>query len=418
MVAKPAETRGQAPAEAPSIVNEPALARPSSDLGRAKRDDLDLVATGPGTLAGRYLRLFWQPVYLSRDLAKGRVTPIRVMGVDYTLYRDEFGVAHVVAARCPHRGTLLSTGLVKGRDIACHYHGWTFAPSGACVAQPAEPAPFCPKVKIETYPTREMAGFVLAYFGPHPAPALPGWPEVGDFAHRHRIDCNYFQSAENIMDDVHLPFVHANSPLRYSTRMTIPRVVANETQYGLRLELHHASSVEMSHFIMPNMCYVIDRHRNGITFQLLMAYVPIDDTHHNHFVSLRTTPRLIGKMGTLFDLVLGGRFGLGRFRRDLDGWCSELVNDVLGGRRSFGNLISSRIQDAVMIVGQGAIADRSAEHLGRTDAAVILLRKLWRRELKRLAEEKPPTPYCRPSAFSSRPGEEAVGRSQTEQPLP
>ena len=38
-------------------------------MPRAKR--IDLVHTGPETLAGRFIRTFWQPVYLSRDLEKG-----------------------------------------------------------------------------------------------------------------------------------------------------------------------------------------------------------------------------------------------------------------------------------------------------------------------------------------------------------
>ena len=38
--------------------------------------------------------------------------------------------------------------------------------------------------------------------------------------------------------------------------------------------------------------------------------------------------------------------------------------------------------------GQGAIADRNNERLGRSDIAVILLRKIWQRELRALAEGK------------------------------
>ena len=31
----------------------------------------DFARTGPGTLAGRYLRGFWQPIYHLKDLPKG-----------------------------------------------------------------------------------------------------------------------------------------------------------------------------------------------------------------------------------------------------------------------------------------------------------------------------------------------------------
>jgi 5,5'-dehydrodivanillate O-demethylase oxygenase subunit len=47
------------------------------------------------------------------------------------------------------------------------------------------------------------------------------------------------------------------------------------------------------------------------------------------------------------------------------------------------------IQDYVSQVGQGAIADRERERLGRSDVGVILLRKIWERELRALAEGRP-----------------------------
>ena len=31
--------------------------------GKTKLDPMDLVRTGPETLAGRYMRMFWHPVY-------------------------------------------------------------------------------------------------------------------------------------------------------------------------------------------------------------------------------------------------------------------------------------------------------------------------------------------------------------------
>jgi 5,5'-dehydrodivanillate O-demethylase len=47
------------------------------------------------------------------------------------------------------------------------------------------------------------------------------------------------------------------------------------------------------------------------------------------------------------------------------------------------------IQDDVAQLGQGAIADRVNERLGRSDVGVALLRNIWLRELKALAEDKP-----------------------------
>ena len=38
------------------------------------------------------------------------------------------------------------------------------------------------------------------------------------------------------------------------------------------------------------------------------------------------------------------------------------------------------------------VANRSAERLGSGDAAVILLRSMWKRELRQFSESEPPTP--------------------------
>src|SRR6478672_7692047 len=74
----------------------------------ARPRDMDFVHTGPGTLAGRYLRMFWQPVYRAQDLAAGRAVPIQIMSEHLTLYRGESGAPHLVDFRCAHRGTQLS----------------------------------------------------------------------------------------------------------------------------------------------------------------------------------------------------------------------------------------------------------------------------------------------------------------------
>ncbi|MBM2812335.1 MAG: hypothetical protein HW416_3094 [Chloroflexi bacterium] len=91
------------------------VSQPTDTIGRPSKPEwADFVHTGPGTLAGRYLRMFWQPVALSADLPAGRTIPIRIMSEDLTLYRGEGGGAHLLAFRCAHRGTQLSTGWVEG----------------------------------------------------------------------------------------------------------------------------------------------------------------------------------------------------------------------------------------------------------------------------------------------------------------
>ncbi|HLH95324.1 MAG TPA: Rieske 2Fe-2S domain-containing protein [Xanthobacteraceae bacterium] len=358
-------------------------------------EEIDFVQTGPGTIAGRYLRRVWQPVFLSRDLAKGQAVPIRIMSEEFTLYRGESGRPYVIEHRCPHRGTQLSTGIVRGELISCRYHGWTFDPTGQCTAQPAEPQPFCGKVKIATYPAREAIGLIFAYLGEGTPPPFPEWPKLGMFVHRHRMDCNYFQSAENIVDDVHVTFSHRNSGLlRHSRRAAVPLVRAHETAFGLTQELRHPWSTELNHFIMPNMCYLQFDHRKRAMISVLFFYVPIDDTHHNHYMSLAVTtslPKFID------NLIFGAAAWIDARRRvDRDAWFTRKTLQVLSGKSTFDRITHARLQDTVICVGQGAIADRRSERLGRSDAAVILLRKIWRRELRLLADGKPLTEFTFP----------------------
>ena len=79
-----------------------------------EEDYTDIEHVGPGTLAGRFLRRFWHPLYRGDDLAAGQARPCACMGEDFTLYRGEGGTPHAVAYRCAHRGTQLSTGWVEG----------------------------------------------------------------------------------------------------------------------------------------------------------------------------------------------------------------------------------------------------------------------------------------------------------------
>ncbi len=72
----------------------------------------------------------------------------------------------------------------------------------------------------------------------------------------------------------------------------------------------------------------------------------------------------------------------------------EMHVDELNDYRGKTKVVSA--QDYVAQVGQGAIADRPNEHLGRTDVGVILLRKMWTRELRALAEGRPLKQWKRP----------------------
>ena len=48
----------------------------------------DLYRTGPGIIAGRYMRMFWHPIYAADQLKATWAKPIRIMSEDFTLLVD------------------------------------------------------------------------------------------------------------------------------------------------------------------------------------------------------------------------------------------------------------------------------------------------------------------------------------------
>ena len=62
----------------------------------------DFVHTGPGTLAGRYLRRFWQPIYVSEELPTGKIVPIKILGEELALYRGQSSTPRVITLSLIH----------------------------------------------------------------------------------------------------------------------------------------------------------------------------------------------------------------------------------------------------------------------------------------------------------------------------
>jgi 5,5'-dehydrodivanillate O-demethylase oxygenase subunit len=369
----------------------------------------DFVHTGPGTPAGRYLRRFWQPIYVSEKLPKGRIVPIRILSEDLALYRGESGTAHVISNECPHRLTRLHIGWIEGETVRCRYHGWRFDESGHCVEQPAEPKPFCDRVqKLASYPTHEAHGLIFAYFGEGEPPAFRPLPGLEDGAHEgwtvspsaEMIPCNYFQSAENIMDDVHVNFAHRDHLVNTAARPFVPtKTWGEETPFGLTQFQQRGEHTDKIHFIMPNQCFLAHQLRTArdnkpFWFKALFWYVPIDDESHLHFlIMVYHTKRRDRPEATPIH---------------------EEIEAILSGEKTWEDIASHpniiRIQDGVSICGQGKIEDRSREQLGRSDAALVMLRRMWRRQLESLASGQPTTQFGTPDPQALRQEElDAMG---------
>ncbi len=359
----------------------------------------DLVSTRPDTLAGTFMRRFWHPIHRAEDLRAGEAKPIEIMSERFTLYRGETGTPHVVDFRCPHRGTQLSAGWIEGDSIRCMYHGWQFDGAGQCTDQPAEEKSFAAKIRLRSYPTRQYLGLIFAYFGNDEAPPFPLYPHMEEEGVLEVLStevwpCNFFQRIDNNGDTYHVPFVHrgAYSASSANNRSGLPEISKEESPWGTTSYASFAQGWRnVFHFFMPNVyafrnpspepeCGSEDR---------MQWDVPLDDQHSLEF-RLRRLP-LCGEAAD-------------KYRAQRDAAAKEpkisvvqMGEAVLSGKLSFqdlDNFFKDKIalvhtQDYVAQVGQGSVAERAQEHLGRSDLGVILFRKIWERELRALAEGRP-----------------------------
>ena len=359
----------------------------------------DLVCTGPGTLAGNYLRRFWHPIHRAEELRAGEAKPIEIMSEGFTLYRGETGAPHVVGFRCPHRGTQLSAGWVEGDSIRCMYHGWCFNAAGQCTEQPAEEKSFAAKIRVRSYPAREYLGLIFAYFGVGEAPPFPRYPHMEEEGVLEVLStevwaCNFFQRIDNNGDTYHAPFVHrgAYSVSAANSRSGLPEISKEESPWGTTSYASFAQGWRnVFQFFMPNAyafrnpspepeCASEDRMQWDVplndeqSLEFRLRRLPLTAQAADEYRARRTAasaePKIsVAQMGAA---VLAGKLNF----QDLDKFFQDKIALV-------------HTQDYVAQVGQGSLADRAQEHLGRSDVGIILFRKIWERELRALAEGRP-----------------------------
>ncbi len=394
------------------------LAKNSEVLQARRANRINYALTGPGTPAGGYLRKFWQPVYHSSDLKPGYAVPLRIMGESFTLYRSEDGSLVLTEARCPHRGTQLSTGWVEGNAIRCFYHGWKFGPDGNCLEQPAEESSFRDRIHLQTWPTQEYLGLVFAYFGSGAPPDLPRYPEFERFQGLLEIDsyfrdCNYFQNLENALDMAHVGFVHGDNRASFAGIGLGKNLQAEESDWGVTYTFKREDGrLRVQQFGMPNIFYMtaLPNEADVEWQESLFWWVPIDDKQHMQF-SLHRVP-IKDEAVEQFKARRETR------RRTIDTAHQDMCADILSGAVRLQDLDHSRVdlvrlQDDIAQMGQGRLADRDSEKLGRADIGVVVTRRLWEREVSAFIEGQALKPWCRtPSIVPSVWGLQPYQRQQ------
>ena len=372
-----------------------------------------LCRTGPSDPAGELLRRYWQPVALAEEIEPGSAPiPVRVLSEDLTLFRDQYDRLGLVDRHCAHRAADLSYARIEDGGLRCLYHGWLYDIHGNCLEQPGEPegSTFKDKIQLLSYPVMERAGVVFAYLGPGEPPLLPAY-EFLDIAPEHRVvtkiyhECNYQQGNEGNIDPQHLSFLHffiredasgsrvatgnVQGGAATSNRMMgddpSPTIEVEETDYGIRIYAVRDTDagddyVRITNFIYPNLAsFPAFPGVFGVNW-----HVPIDDTHHWKFMFMVRSEGPLPKdaLGlTMFEGLKGDYTNERNLRnRYLQDREEMRTRSFLGMGPSF------PVHDMWATEGEGAIQDRTTEHLGYTDKAVALSRRLLLRATQQVQD--------------------------------
>jgi hypothetical protein len=255
-------------------------------------------------------------------------------------------------------------------------------------------------VRADSYPTREAAGVIWVYLGPKDVqPELPDmeWMRVPDDfrnVHRFHLEGNWVQAMEGDVDSSHIGFLHkslrdlrnpasASVENRYQALDKAPKWVIQPTDYGMMIAARR-NAEEDSYYWRINQVMLpfytsVAAPLDG-SAGLLHIWVPMDDTHSYVWTVMWRTQRPMarsevdamvegpGPHVATYDPATGGLRGNhnNRFFQDRMDMQTE----------SFSGIFGIREQDAAMTVGMGPIVDRSKEHLGAADSAVIALRRV------------------------------------------
>ncbi len=137
-----------------------------------------------------------------------------VQGEPVAVFRGPDGKPGALEDRCPHRNAPLSAGRVRDGALECGYHGWRFAPGGACLAVPglADP-PAGRAARATAVPCVEQDGFVwIAPAGPtSEAPRrLPhlGAARYTTIRNELTVRASLYRAVENVLDVPHTAYLH------------------------------------------------------------------------------------------------------------------------------------------------------------------------------------------------------------------
>ncbi len=364
-----------------------------------RRENELLTRTGPGTPLGNLFRRYWIPALQADELSEPDGAPVlvQVLGERLVAFRASDGQVGLLDEGCAHRGASLLYARNEECGLRCIYHGWKWDVEGRCADAPTEPAgsTFKNRVRQPSYPVREAGGVVWAYLGPRDR--LPPFPEfqwtllpaAQRIANKVLEECNYLQAIEGGVDSAHVGSLHRAFPgwggpwspwgvemSAHAVKDTSPRLEIQPTAYGYRYAAIRKRDdgqqyIRITPFIMPWYTFVPIGPGEGDDI-LFHAWVPRDDYSNwswdVHF-------NLNGPVNVEGDIERRGLWLDQNFRKLRNPDNKYLQDREAMRTKNFSGIAGILTQDHAVQESMGPLYDRSKEHLGASDRAVIQLRR-------------------------------------------
>ncbi|UWQ96886.1 aromatic ring-hydroxylating dioxygenase subunit alpha [Rhodobacteraceae bacterium M385] len=368
-----------------------------------------ITRVGPGAPAGKVLRQYWQPAALVDELMGVRpVVPVKLLGEELVLFRDETGNLGLIGRHCPHRGADLAYGRLEDNGLRCPFHGWHFDCSGQCVEQPGEPegSRMHEKIKAVSYPVREVNGIIWAFMGEGTPPPFAEFdcfraPDTHVFAFKGLWECNWLQAMEVGIDPAHASFLHrflqdedpadsygkqfrdkaGNTEIPMTKLLRDyprPEITVDETDYGLKLTaLRHLDDgrthVRVTNQIFPQaICIPMSREMT-----ITQWHVPVDDETCYWFSMFTSFGAPVDKVKMRDQRLEEHRlpdYAPLKNARNNYGYDVE----EQGKLTYTGMGLDINVHDQWAVESMGRIQDRREEHLGKTDVGIIKYRRMLR----------------------------------------
>ncbi|HZQ72692.1 MAG TPA: Rieske 2Fe-2S domain-containing protein [Burkholderiales bacterium] len=370
---------------------------------------------------GGIMRRHWLPACLSEEVAVPDGAPVRsrLLGEDLVVFRDSRNRLGVLGELCMHRRASLAFGRNEDCGLRCLYHGWKFDVEGNVVDMPSEAIGAAQRFgkKQKSYPVREGGGFVWVWMGPADAMREfepPAWAPVPGIKYaivKIWTHCNWAQVLEGSIDSAHSSSLHStNMPAATDVERCnatedgwyrpsndkAPRMQFEATSYGfryaaIRKPIRNPETdqyVRTTLFVAPFTVLIPPNNQ----YNLAQMLVPIDDVNTMfYWVAWHPDPAK-GISQQAWRKFCAAEVGVdldSNFRRK-----ATLENNFFQDRDAmkrgdWTGIKGIPAQDMAMWESMGPISDRSEDHPGASDLAVVQFRRMMIAAARKFADGGP-----------------------------